>query len=428
MSKYLKSESLLEESLKIIPLGSQTFSKSLTSIPFGVSPFFVKSAKGCRFTDVDGNEFIDFVSALCAVTLGYCDSEVDSAVIQQLGNGVTFSLSHPLEIQVAKQLVELIPSAEMVRFAKNGSDVTSAAIRVARHVTQRDHVAVCGYHGWHDWYVGSTSRSGGIPNCIKHLTHTFKYNNIASLEKILEDYKDQIAAVIIEPMNIEYPNDNFLQRVRDLTEAHNCLLIFDETITGFRFNLGGAQKLFGVTPDLSTFGKGIANGYPLSALVGKKKYMQTIEEIFFSGTFGGETLSLAAANAVINKLKNENILGTMESVGLRLISEVNRLILEKELSKVVEIKGHPTWSFLIFKDVNGYSSFQIKTYFLQEIFKKNIYTLGTHNINFAHKNSDIDILIEAYDQIFSELINLINNGNLIDSLECECISPLFKVR
>ena len=273
--RYHHSEDLLERALKTIPLGSQTFSKSKTQYPMGVSPFFIQRGKGSRVWDVDGNEYIDFVNSLAAITLGHCDPDVDAAVRAQLEEGVIFSLPHPLEMQVAELIVKLVPCAEKVRFGKNGSDATAGAIRLARAFTNRDHVAVCGYHGWQDWYIGSTSRDLGVPKAVKDLTHRFEYNNIKSLAKIFQE--QELACVIIEPMNIEYPIDGFLEKVKELAHKNNALLIFDETITGFRYSLGGAQEFFNVVPDIATFGKGMANGHPLSAVVGSNEVMKIVE-------------------------------------------------------------------------------------------------------------------------------------------------------
>ena len=326
---YKKSEQLLNRALKSIPLASQKFSKSLTQYPRGVSPFFIERGRGSKVWDVDGNEYIDFVNSLAAVTIGYCDKDVDKAVQEQMKNGVTFSLPHTLEMEVAEKLIEIIPCAEKVRFAKNGTDATSASIRIARAYTGKEHIAVCGYHGWQDWYIGSTTRDLGVPKAVKELTHKFEYNNLESLEKIFQE--QELACVIMEPMNIEYPQDNFLKKVKELAHKNNALLIFDETVTGFRYSLGGAQELFDVTPDLATFGKGMANGYPLSAVVGSNKIMQKVEDIFFSGTFGGETLSLASANAVIDKYKDKKIIEYFYEVGSYLIKKLNQLIANESL-------------------------------------------------------------------------------------------------
>jgi glutamate-1-semialdehyde 2,1-aminomutase len=429
MSKrYKKSEDFLDRALQVIPLGSQTFSKSKTALPFGVSPYFVERAKGSRMRDIDGNEYLDFVSALCCVTLGYCDPEVDAAVRAQMDSGVTFSLPHRLETEVAELLVEMIPCAEKVRFAKNGTDATSGAIRVARAYTGRNRVAVCGYHGWQDWYIGTTLRDLGVPQAVKELSHTFAFNDVASLERLLDAHPGEFAAVMLEPMNVAYPKDGFLEKVQAATHKHGALLVFDETITGFRYATGGAQQEFGVTPDLATFGKGIANGYPLSALVGKSEYMKVVEDIFFSGTFGGETLSLAAAKAVLNKLKREPVVQTMRLRGQTIIDGVNALIAELGLGQVVTISGHPTWSFLAFRESAGFSPVEIKTLFIQEVFKRGVYTLGTHNLSYAHSEADVAQLLACYREVFGLIARGVSDGTLRGLLECEPLAPLFKVR
>jgi glutamate-1-semialdehyde 2,1-aminomutase len=210
---------------------------------------------------------------------------------------VIFSLPHPIEAEVAELICEMVPCAEMVRFGKNGSDATSGAIRLARAFTGRDRVAVCGYHGWQDWYIGSTARHRGVPKATRDLTHTFAYNDLTSLDALLDAHAGEFAAVILEPMNVTDPAPGFLEGVKQRAHRHGAVLVFDETITGFRYANGGAQQLFGVTPDLATFGKGLANGYPVSAVAGRREIMKLMEEIFFSFTFGGEALSLAAARA-----------------------------------------------------------------------------------------------------------------------------------
>jgi glutamate-1-semialdehyde 2,1-aminomutase len=427
-SRYKKSEEQLKRALKCIPLGSQTFSKSMTALPYGVSPYFVDRALGSHFWDVDGNKFIDFVNGLCCVTLGYKDADVDMAVRKQMENGVTFSLPHKLESDVAELLVEMIPSAQMVRFAKNGSDATSGAIRLARAYTGRERIAVCGYHGWHDWYIGSTTRDLGVPKCVKDLTHSFQYNDLESLVKVFREHPGEFAAVILEPMNTNWPEKRFLEDLREFTQNEGSLLVFDETITGFRYHLGGAQEYFGVIPDLSTLGKGMANGYPLSALVGKSKYMEVMEDIFFSGTFGGETLSLAAAKAVLIKLRNKPVLETLKIRGQQILDGVSKIITDNKLNKVVSICGHPAWSFVQFKECPPYSNMEIKTFFLQEVFKRGIYTLGSHNISYAHSEQDIEQLLACYEEVFHAMARVIKESNLSKQLKCDPLIPLFKVR
>jgi glutamate-1-semialdehyde aminotransferase len=343
-------------------------------------------------------------------------------------NGVTFSLPHRLEMEVAEMLVEMIPCAEKVRFAKNGTDATSGAIRVARAYTGRERVAVCGYHGWQDWYIGSTTRDLGVPKAVKELTHTFVYNDATSLQRLFEEHPGEFAAVILEPLSGTYPENDFLEKVKAQTHQHGALLIFDETVTGFRVSSGGAQELFGVTPDLATFGKGIANGYPLSALVGKAEYMDVVEEIFFSGTFGGETLSLAAAKAVLSKLRREPVLDTLKARGQKLLDGVNRLISELSIPQLLSVCGHPSWSFLVFKDVPPFTSWEIKTLFMQEMFKRGIFTIGAQTLSYAHSDADIDALLACYQEVFGLIGDAVAKGTVKDRLECEPLVPLFKVR
>jgi glutamate-1-semialdehyde 2,1-aminomutase len=229
---FKQSEILLARAEQSIPLGSQTFSKSKTAYPYGVSPLFIERGEGCQVWDVDNNQYTDFVSGLLSISLGYCNVDVDAAVLKQLKSGVTFSLPHRLETEVAEMIIDMVPCAEMVRFGKNGSDATSAAIRLARAYTGNEHIAVCGYHGWQDWYIGSTTRDLGVPEATKALTHNFQYNNIDSLKQILASNK--FAAVIMEPMNLAYPEANFLQEVKTLCQQHGALLIFDEMTTDFQ--------------------------------------------------------------------------------------------------------------------------------------------------------------------------------------------------
>lgn len=426
--RYKKSEAMLERALKTIPLGSQTFSKSKTQLPIGVSPFFASKGDGAYLWDVDGNKYIDFVNSLASITLGYNDPDVTKAVEKQLHDGTIYSISHELEILVAEKIVEMVPCAEMVRFGKNGSDATSGAIRIARAFTKRDHVLVCGYHGWQDWYIGSTTRDLGVPQNIKDLTHKFFYNDINSLQTKLEELKGKVAAVILEPVNVFAPENNFLQKVKELTHQHGAVLIFDETITGFRYANGGAQEFFNVIPDLASFGKGLANGYPVSAIAGRADIMKLMEEIFFSFTFGGETLSLAASYAVLNKLQREPVVKKLFDTGEKIIQRLNSLIQEFDLQSIFSVSGYPVWSFLIIKDTAQYNSWELKSLLLQEMFANGVFMIGTHNISYAHSDKDLDVLLKSYRLYFEKVKVAIAQNNLKDLLHCEPLKPLFKVR
>jgi len=427
-ARYAQSNDMLNRAEKVIPLGSQTFSKSKVAYPANVAPMFITHGDGCQVWDVDGNQYTDFVSGLLSVSIGYKNPIVNQAVIDQLQNGVTFSLPHELETQVAEKLVSLIPCAEMVRFGKNGSDATSAAIRLARAFTQKEHVAVCGYHGWQDWYIGSTTRDLGVPKATKALTHAFKYNDIDSLKRLFEQLPNDIAAVIMEPMNVEYPAPNFLQDVQQLCEQYGTLLVFDETITGFRFALGGAQQLFEVTPDLATFGKGMANGFPISAVVGRKDVMAKMEDIFYSGTFAGETMSLAATNAVLDLLTSEDVLAHIHQMGTLLITELQQLIEDNNASHFLSVSGHPSWSFLHIAATEHYDVMTIKSLYLQEMLANGILINASHNLSYAHKESDIRQLLAVYSKVIPTLVEVTNNRSLEQQLQGDVMQPVFKVR
>lgn len=425
---YKNSEKMLERAEKSIPLGSQTFSKSKTQFPYGVSPYFLTHGKDAHVFDVDGNEYIDFINALGAITLGYDDPDVLKAVEEQLKQGTIFSLAHPIEVEVAEKMIEIIPCAEKVRYGKNGSDATSGAVRLARAYTKRDHILSCGYHGWQDWYIGATPRNLGVPQAVRDLTHTFPYNDLEALNAKLQEYKDQVAAVILEPMSVFFPQEGYLEGVKELAHKNGALLIFDETVTGFRISNGGAQEYFGVTPDLATFGKGMANGYPISAIVGRADVMRLMEEIFFSFTYGGETLSLAASLATMKKLQSQPVLETIHKRGTTFQKNVNKLINEYELQDLLNITGHPAWSFLHIKDHTKYNNFTIRTLLMQEMMQKGILTLGTHLMNYAHTDEDIQSLINGYEHFLIKLKDGLDNNALEDMLDCEPLVPLFKVR
>jgi glutamate-1-semialdehyde 2,1-aminomutase len=426
-SRYSKSESYLLKAEEVIPLGSQTFSKSRTHYPVGISPLFIERAKGSNVWDIDGNKYIDLVSSLAAVTIGHGDREIRKAVKAQLRKGVTFSLPGKLEAEVAELICELVPSAEMVRFGKNGTDATSAAVRLARAYTERNEVLVCGYHGWQDWFIGSTSRNKGVPLPVSKLTKSFKYNDIESFTKLV-DSSDDIACVVMEPMTNTYPDKNFLELVRKITIVKGIVLIFDETITGFRFSTGGAQELFGVLPDLSTFGKGIANGFPLSAVVGRKDIMLEMENIFYSGTFGGELLSLAAAKVVLTRHKTENLCNHLNSIGVEINNGVNDLIQAHQLQEVLSLSGHPTWKFLNWEDSGNNSREEIKTYFLQEAFATGLLVLGTHNISLAHSGKQSEKILTKYEKVLIQIKKSLTNDQVKSELKVAPLVPIFSVR
>jgi glutamate-1-semialdehyde 2,1-aminomutase len=426
--EYRQSEKLLEQALEVIPLGAQTFSKSITQYPQGAAPLFIERSEGSRAWDADGNEYVDFNNALCAITLGHCDPDVTAAVERELRRGTIFSLSSEIEIEVARLIVETVPCAEKVRFGKNGSDATAGAIRAARAFTGRERVAVCGYHGWQDWYIGSTLRNKGVPQCTRDLTHAFAYNDLASLERVLGEHPGEFAAVILEPMNLAWPQKGFLQGVVDLARANGAVAVFDETITGFRLAAGGAQEYFRVTPDLACFGKGLANGYPLSAVAGRSEIMREFEDVFFSFTMGGERLSLAAAVAAIRKTRERDVPAALARQGQKILDGVGERIERDGCADLLGISGHPSWSFLQFRDARGADQWEVRTLYMQEMLQRGMLTLGTHNMCFAHSDEDVDRLLAAYDEVLPLLSTAVAEGTVRGRLRCEPLKPLFRVR
>jgi glutamate-1-semialdehyde aminotransferase len=425
---FPRSAELLERALKRIPTGSQTFSKSHIQFPRDASPLFLARGEGGRVWDVDGNEYVDLICGLLPVVLGYRDPDVDAAIRDQLDSGISFSLATDLEIGLAERLGAIVPCAEMVRFGKNGSDATSAAVRLARAATGRDHIVICGYHGWHDWYVGATVRSRGVPEAVRDLTIRIPYGDLDAFRRVLADHPGDIAGLIMEPMNMVEPPAGYLGEMRDLAHAHGALFIFDEVITGFRYALGGAQELFGVTPDLAALGKGLGNGMPISALVGREEYMRLLEEVFVSGTFGGEALSLAAGIAVVDKMRREPVIERLWTSGARLADAVSALVEENALQDTIRLTGKPCWTVLDIRPHANAAPEEIKAFLVTRGFRNGVLANGSHNICYAHTEADIEACIDAYGVILPELAALLRAGRLREDLGCEPVHPVFSVR
>ena len=423
-----QSQAWFERSKKVIPGCAQTFSKGYTQYVQGVAPIFLQRGKGCRVWDVDGNDYIDYVQGLLPNILGYAHEEVNAAATAQMAEGHSFSLPHPLEVQLAERLTRLIPCAEMVRFGKNGSDATSGAVRAARAFTGRDRIACCGYHGWQDWYIGSTNRNAGVPKAVRELTHPFSYNDLGSLEKLFTEHPGEFAAVIMEPVNFVEPSGGFLQSVKDLAHKHGALLIFDEICSGFHFGLGGAEKILGVTPDLACFGKAMGNGFPISCVLGRADVMRIFNEIFFSFTFAGEVASMAAAMKVLDILEQTDALARLESNGRTLQDGINAMAKESGLGQRVRSVGRPQWSLLKFSDENGADSPLMKNLFQQEAVKRGVLVLVTHNVTAAHDSAAIHQTLEIYAEVLKTLASWLADANPARFLEGPMAQPIFRVR
>ncbi len=428
IERFHNSAEALRRTERTIPLGSQTFSKSHIQLPQGHAPAFVTHGDGGRIWDLDGNRYVDLSCGLLAVLLGYRDADVDQAIRQQLNSGISFSLASELEEQLAERLVEIIPCAEMVRFGKNGSDATSACIRVARAATRRDRIAICGYHGWQDWYIGATSRSKGVPGAVQELTMPFPYNDLDALHALFKTHPGEFAAVILEPMSVEEPAPGYLATLAELVRAEGSVLIFDEIVTGFRYALGGAQDYFGVTPDLAAFGKGMGNGMPISAIVGRAGLMSQMEEIFFSATFGGESLSLAASISVIDKMRREPVIETLWRNGETLADAATVLIKQFDLAQVMQLRGMAPWKVVTFDDHANVRKEAIRTLWVREMIRHGVFTLGSHNICYAHDERDISIVANAWEKSLGALCDALDSGALERNLPCPVIEPVFRVR
>ncbi|HXC04059.1 MAG TPA: aminotransferase class III-fold pyridoxal phosphate-dependent enzyme, partial [Bacteroidia bacterium] len=320
------SDELYARAIQIMHPVTQTLAKGPGQFMKGLAPKYLKKGKNAHVWDVDGNEYIDYNMGIGPLSLGYCYDKVDEAIIRQLKDGITFSLMHEMEVELAELVHSIIPNAQSIRISKTGADVCSAAVRISRAFTGRSKVLCCGYHGWHDWYIGVTSRDKGIPQDTKNLSSTFDYNNIQS---VIDSLDADTACVILEPFVFEAPKDNFLQKLQEACKKNGTLLIFDEMWSGFRIALGGAQEYFGVTPDLAVYSKAFANGMPISLLTGRKDVMQLFEkDVFFFTTFGGEALSMAAAIATITEMKEKNVSAALDKKGAVLKDGYNALAKE----------------------------------------------------------------------------------------------------
>ena len=303
---------LLKKANSLYPALTGTFSRAATSFLQGVYPVYAKSANGAYFTDVDDNTFLDHVCSFGPISLGHNYSRVNNAIIEQLKDGILFSLPHPVELDLVETISKVVPNAEMSKFEKSGSNAVTGAVRAARAITNREMIAYCGSGGvWHDWQAAMVSRDGGVPEYNKNLIKIFEYNDADGLEQIIEDYPDQIAAIVLEPTVFTKPSKDFLERVRKIADSSNSLLILDEIVTGFRFSLGGAQKYFDIKGDLVCFGKSMGNGLPISAITGPSEFMKIFDKIWVSSTNNMETISLAGSLATINEMKEKNTIETI---------------------------------------------------------------------------------------------------------------------
>lgn len=417
-----KSDEYYKIALDLIPAQTQTLAKGTGQNIKGVAPKYLLRGKGSHVWDVDGNEFIDYTMGVGPLSLGYSYDVVDEAIKDQLKDGITFSLTHPLEVEVAQLINKVVPNAESIRYSRGGADVVSGAVRVARAYTGRNKVLCCGYHGWHDWYIAVTDRNKGIPQAIQDLTFTFNYNDIQS---VIDSIDEDTACVVLEPYVFEAPKDNFLQKLRDVCTKNGTLLVFDEMWSGFRISIGGAQEYFGVKADLACFSKAVANGMPLSVLTGKKEIMSVLEkDVFFFNTFGGEALSLAAAKATINEMIEKNVPAQLAKQGNKLKVGYNKISEELGMD-YTKCSGFDCRTIMTF-DASAANPLKMKSLVQQEMIKRGILWAGFHNISFSHTDEDIEYTLKVYKEVLPILKKAVEEKNVIGYLRGEPVEPVFR--
>jgi len=417
-----RSEALWARGKPLIPAGTQTLAKGPGQYVDGVAPKYLARGAGARVWDVDGNEYLDMTMGVGPLSLGYAYPAVDEAIRRQLDDGITFSLMHPLEVEVAELVRDVVPGAEQVRFSKTGCDVTTAAVRVARAFTRRDRVVCCGYHGWHDWYISVTDRNAGIPQATQDLSCTFDYNN---LDSVIDAVGDDTACVILEPQVFEAPKAGFLTELKRVCHERGALLVFDEMWTGFRLAVGGAQEKYGVTADLACFSKAIANGMPLSVLTGRADVMRGFDkDVFFFTTFGGEALSLAAAKATIGELRARRVPEVIAARGARLREGYLALVRELGLAWT-GIVGMDARTMITFDAAAG-SPLEMKSFVQQELIRRGVLWTGFHNLSYSHQDADLDYLLGCYREILPELAEHVAAGTVKSALRGKPVEPVFR--
>ncbi|MGE5409624.1 MAG: aminotransferase class III-fold pyridoxal phosphate-dependent enzyme [Clostridiales bacterium] len=417
-----QSEKLYRRAVKLIPSATQTLAKGPGQYIKGIAPKYLLRAKGSHVYDVDGNEFLDYNMAIGPVSLGYAYDRVDQAIKRQLEDGITFSLMHPLELEVAELIHSVVPNAQMIRYSKTGADVTSAAIRVSRAFTGRNKVLCCGYHGWHDWYISVTDRNMGIPDEIKAMTFTFNYNEIQS---VIDSIDRDTACVILEPVVFEAPKDDFLHKLKTICKENGTLLIFDEMWTGFRLSLGGAQEYFDVEADLACFSKAVANGMPIAILTGREDIMRLFEkDVFFYTTFGGEALSLAATIATVNEIKEKNVPEYLSKQGEKLKNGFNQIAMDLKMDYTKCI-GFNCRSLVTFDPIRG-NPLEMKSLMQQEMIRNGILWSAFHNMSFSHTDNDIDYTLKTYEKVLPILNKAVNENNIRKYLKGEPVEPVFR--
>ena len=433
--KFDESRRLAAKAHQLIPGGCHTYAKGDDQYP-ELAPSFISHGAGCHVWDVDGNEFIEYGMGLRAVTLGHAYEPVVEAAYEQMKLGNNFTRPAAIEVRYAEALADAIPGADMVKFAKDGSTVTTAAVKLARAYTGRELVAFCKDHpffSYNDWFIGTTAINAGIPEQAVKLSLGFHYNDIDSLRKLFDEHPGKIAAVIMEAERESPPEDDFLAKVREICTEQGTVLIFDEMITGFRWAIGGAQEYHGVLPDLSTFGKALANGFALSALAGRREIMDLGgihhegERVFLlSTTHGAENHALAAAEATLHEYQARDVVAVLDRQGTKLKAGLDRVIAAHGLDQHIEVFGRPCNLAYVTRGPDGKPSQEYRTLFLQELLKNGIIAPSLV-ISYSHSDADVNATITAFDRSLAVYKQALE-GDLEDYLVGKSIKTVYRSR
>ncbi len=429
-SRVAKSLALYERALALIPGGTQLISRRPGRFAYGVCPIYAESASGATIHDVDGNDWLDWVSAIGPAILGYACPAVDDAVREQIGRGAVFTVNHPAEVELAEELVAAIPCAEQVRYCKGGGEACAIAVRIARGVTGRDRVLVCGYHGWHDWYLAANLDddtrldshlfSGiepiGVPRALAGTTIPFPYGDLEALDTLLHRYPGEVAAIVMEPMRSDFPAPGYLEGVRERATRAGALLVFDEVSTGYRPALGGAQELLGVTPDLGIFAKSMSNGYAMGAVVGTRAAMESAGRMFISSTYWSDALGLIASLATLRELRRTDGVARLQATGRLMKARLNQAFAASGLPGACE---GPDWHpGLRFHGLSAGQPRLVSTLFMQEMAAAGILTYPSFYMNCAHTPADVERTADSACAAFRK----IRHG-----LEADCLESLLEV-
>jgi len=417
-STFTNGKALAERARRLIPGGAHTYAKGDDQYP-ELAPAFIARGQGCHVWDLDGNEYIEYGMGLRAVTLGHAYAPVVEAARRELARGTNFGRPAPIEVECAEAFLESVPSAEMVKFCKDGSTAVDAAIRLARCHTGRDKVAICGDHPFFstsDWFIGTTGMPGGVPQWIRDQTLKFRYNDLDSVSALFAAHPGQIAAVVLEAARTDEPAPGFLQGLQALCRREGALLVFDEMITGFRWHGAGAQHVYGVTPDLSAFGKALANGFALSAIAGRREIMvlggidHPRERVFLlSTTHGAETHAMAAAIATMQVYREEPVTELLHRQGRRLREGFLQVVDAHGLRGFVSCYGRDCCLFFGTNDAELRPSQPMRTLFMQEMIRHGVLA-PSFVISYSHSDADVDRTIEAADAALSVYRKALDDG------------------